>query len=103
MKNSLLNNSDPRVAELFKQLERIKDTFERLEKDNRQTFGRERFLNDRELSGKLKLSRRALQDYRAAGILPYYLINGKVLYKESEVEEVINAARKSSPEIEDLV
>jgi predicted DNA-binding transcriptional regulator AlpA len=103
MKNSLLNDSDPQVAELFKQLERVKDTFERLEKDNRQTFGRERFLNDRELSGKLKLSRRALQDYRAAGIFPYYLINGKVLYKESEVEEVINAARKSAPEIEDLV
>mgnify|MGYP000915220019 CR=1 FL=1 len=103
MKNSLLNNSDPQVAELFKLLEQIKDTFERLEKDNRQTFGKERFINDRQLSGKLKLSRRALQDYRAAGIFPYYLINGKVLYKESEVEEVINAARKSNPEIEDLV
>lgn len=103
MKNSLLNNSDPRVAELFKQLERIKGTFGRLEKDNRQRFGKERFLNDRELSEKLKLSRRALQDYRAAGIFPYYLINGKVLYKESEIEKAINTARKSAPEIEDLV
>ncbi|HAZ03029.1 MAG: excisionase [Bacteroidetes bacterium GWF2_42_66] len=103
MKNSLLNDSDPQVAELFKQLERIKGTFERLEKDNRQTFGKERFLNDRELSGKLKLSRRALQDYRAAGIFPYYLISGKVLYKESEIEQVLQSARKSTPDIDDLV
>jgi len=103
MKNSLLNNSDPQVAELFRRLERIKVTFERLEMDNRQRFGNERFLNDKELSEKLKLSRRALQDYRAAGIFPYYLINGKVLYKESEIEQVLQSARRSAPDIDDLV
>lgn len=103
MKSKLLNHSDPQVEELFRRLERIEVTFERLEKDNRERFGNERFLNDRELSEKLKLSRRALQEYRAAGIFPYYLISGKVLYKESEIEQVLQSARKSPPDIDDLV
>ena len=103
MKSNLLNHSDPQVEELFRRLERIEVTFERLEKDNRQRFGNERFLNDKELSEKLKLSRRALQEYRASGIFPYYLISGKVLYKESEIEQVLQSARKSTPDIDDLV
>ena len=37
----------------------------------------------------LKVSRRTLSDYRANGTLPYYVLGGKVLYKRSEIEEVL--------------
>ena len=45
-----------------------------------------RYITDEELSKRLKLHRRTLQDYRTQGIFPYYLICGKVLYKESEIQ-----------------
>ena len=49
----------------------------------------ERFLTDRELSGLLKISRRCLQDYRDQGRLPYVQLGGKVLYKTSDIEKLL--------------
>lgn len=104
MKNRLMETADPCVVELFKKVERLGRTFDRLDKQSGKPslFG-ERFISDRELSEKLKLSRRALQVYRARGIFPYYLICGKVLYKESEIERVLQNSRKGLPALEDLV
>lgn len=94
MNNRLLKNSDPRITELFKSLERVTETLDRLEESRRQRFYDERYLDDKQLSQKLKISRRALQDYRAGGVFPYYLISGKVLYKESDIENILQEARK---------
>jgi len=37
----------------------------------------------------LKISRRTLQEYRNNGMLPYYQLGGKILYKESDVEKLL--------------
>ena len=49
----------------------------------------ERYLTDREVSEILKVSRRTLQEYRNDGILPYILLGGKVLYRERDLEELL--------------
>ena len=51
----------------------------------------ERFLTDREVSARLKVSRRTLQDYRNNGIISYYQLGGKILYKESDIERMLAA------------
>ena len=53
-------------------------------------FG-ERFLTDREVSARLKVSRRTLQDYRNNGVVSYYQLGGKILYKESDIESMLAA------------
>ena len=45
----------------------------------------ERYLTDKEVSQILKISRRTLQEYRNDGVLPYILLGGKVLYRESDL------------------
>lgn len=45
----------------------------------------ESYLTDKELSVKLKISRRTLQEYRTDGIIPYIRIGGKILYRESDI------------------
>ena len=45
----------------------------------------ERYLTDREVAEILKVSRRTLQEYRNDGVLPYILLGGKVLYRESDL------------------
>ncbi len=45
----------------------------------------ESYLTDKELSIKLKVSRRTLQDYRTDGVIPYIRIGGKILYRESDI------------------
>ena len=39
----------------------------------------ERYLTDKEVAQILKVSRRTLQEYRNEGMLPYVLLDGKVL------------------------
>ena len=51
----------------------------------------ERYLTDKEVSQILKISRRTLQEYRNDGVLPYVLLGGKVLYRESDLERVLES------------
>ena len=45
----------------------------------------------KEVSARLKVSRRTLQDYRNNGIIAYYQLGGKILYKESDIERMLAA------------
>ena len=51
----------------------------------------ERYLTDREVAQILKVSRRTLQEYRNDGVLPYILLGGKVLYRESDLGRVLES------------
>ena len=44
---------------------------------------------DGELATALRVSPRALRDYRNEGILPYIRMKGNILYRESDVERVL--------------
>lgn len=50
-----------------------------------------RFLSDAQLSERLGISRRTLQDYRDRGVLPYYRLDGKILYDENDIERFISS------------
>ena len=43
----------------------------------------------KEVSAQLKLSRRTLQDYRNEGRISYYQLGGKILYRESDIEKML--------------
>ena len=51
----------------------------------------ERYLTDGEVAELLRVSRRTLQDYRNNGIIAYYQLGGKILYKESDIERMLAA------------
>ena len=51
----------------------------------------ERYLTDSEVAEILKVSRRTLQEYRNGRVLPYILLGGKVLYRESDLESVLES------------
>jgi len=88
-RNSLITKKNPRIIAFFTSLDMIFDKLERMGKENKPMLNGERFLTDRELSERLKISRRALQDYRNEGRIPYYQLGGKILYRESDVEMML--------------
>jgi len=51
----------------------------------------ERYLTDKEVAQILKVSRRTLQVYRNDGVIPYVLLGGKALYRESDLERVLES------------
>ena len=52
-------------------------------------FGGEHFLTGKEVCERLYISPRTLQDYRDRGIIPYTQFVGKILYKESDLERLL--------------
>lgn len=52
-------------------------------------FGGEHFLTGKEVCERLYISPRTLQDYRDRKIIPYTQFAGKILYKASDLEELL--------------
>ncbi|ETK02262.1 hypothetical protein N425_05325, partial [Tannerella sp. oral taxon BU063 isolate Cell 2] len=43
-----------------------------------------------EVCERLKLSARTLQEYRSRGLLAFYKIGGKILYKQSDLQAMLD-------------
>ena len=52
-------------------------------------FGGEQFLTGKEVCERLYISRRTLQDYRNRKVIPYTQFAGKILYKASDLERML--------------
>ena len=89
--SEMITKNHTLVAEFCGSLDRLLDGIENFMANSRPTLCGERFLTDREVSARLKLSRRTLQDYRNNGIIAYYQLGGKILYKESDIERMLAA------------
>ena len=88
MSYHFIERKDPHVEVLFQGLENLERMLSDMEKTPKPMFKGERFLTDEELSGILRISRRTLQE------IPYYLLQGKVLYKESDIQKMLEDAYK---------
>ena len=86
MSNEVITHKHEWVRGLFSDLDRIAKDAATVADENQPLLGGEHYLTDRELSERLKISRRTLQDYRNNGILPYRQLGGKILYRESDIE-----------------
>ena len=88
--NDLITTKTERIVSFFQSLDRMLDGIEGLVQNCKPTLGGERYLTDKEVSAKLRVSRRTLQDYRNEGRIPYYQLGGKVLYRESDIQKVLD-------------
>ena len=52
-------------------------------------FGGEHFLTGKEVCERLYVSPRTLQDYRDRGIIPYTQFAGKILYRLSDINQLL--------------
>ncbi len=87
--NELITMKTERIVSFFKSLDRILDGIEGLVRNCKPTLNGERYLTDKEVSARLRVSRRTLQDYRNERRIPYYHLGGKVLYKESDLQRLL--------------
>ena len=76
--SEMITKNHALVAQFGDTLDRLLDGIENLVANSRPTLGGERFLTDKEVSARLKVSRRTLQDYRNNGMIAYYQLGGKI-------------------------
>ena len=87
--SEIITKENERVKGFFHSLERMLDKIEDVLTNQRPTLNGERFLTDKEVSDRLKISRRSLQDYRTNGQIPYIQLGGKILYRESDIQKML--------------
>ena len=87
--NELITLRANGVEGAMKSKKDIESLFDKVTSNYRPLLNGERYLSDVEVSHRLKVSRRTLQDYRDNGTLPYFKLGGKVLYRESDLEALL--------------
>lgn len=90
--NELITMRTNGVEDAMKSMKDIESLFDKVTSNYRPLLNGERYLSDVEVSHRLKVSRRTLQDYRDNGTLPYFKLGGKVLYRESDLEALLLVA-----------
>lgn len=87
--SEIVTKDSERVASFLKTLDRLLDGVQNLVVSHKPTLGGEHYLTDREVSVRLKVSRRTLQDWRTNGQIAYIMFGGKVLYAESDIQTML--------------
>lgn len=94
MDNELITKEHECVSHFLHSLDKMLDGIEQMTSNHRPLLGGERYLTDKEVAYNLKISRRTLQDYRNEGRIPYIQLGGKILYRESDVEKMLQDGYK---------
>ena len=80
MSNDVKTKNDEEIRLFFSAGDRMMKGIDALRKKNRPLLGGHRYLTDGELT---------LQDYRNVGRIPFIKLGGKVLYREEDVEKLL--------------
>lgn len=89
MYNELKTKEDSWMQSVHESIDRLTAMIDAIPEDGANPPKEDEYLCDKEVSRLLKVSRRTLGEYRSNGTLPYYVLGGKVLYKRSEIEQVL--------------
>ena len=86
--SEIVNKESLSIVSFFKSLDRMLEGIQTLA-NHRPLLGGEHYLTDKEVSTKLKVSRRTLQDWRTNGQIAYIALGGKTLYRESDIQAML--------------
>ena len=89
MGNELITEHDERIRSYFQTLERLSKALEALFSKRKSSLDGESFYTDEELSQRLKISRRSMQDSRNQGRFPFIKLGGKFLSRSSDLERLL--------------
>ena len=104
----LINKDTPQVKEFISLLDSMLNGIEIIVKHYKPHLNGERFLSNHEVSKKLNVSLRTLQEWRDTGLIPFIQIKGKIIYRNDKeyllsiiyVSETTKQASPSTYEIQ---
>lgn len=88
----ILDNKSNEIASFFTALDELLDTIEQALKNRTPHLNDEKYLTNKDVRQMLHISTRTLQDWRDTGKIPFIRIKGKILYRESEVLELLKSS-----------
>lgn len=85
----LINKDTPQVKEFISSLDSMLHGIESIVKHYKPHLNGERFLSNNEVSKKLNVSLRTLQKWRDTGLIPFIQIKGKIIYRQSDIDKLL--------------
>ena len=85
----LINKDTPQVKEFISSLDLMLNGIESIVKLYKPHLNGERFLSNLEVSKKLNVSLRTLQEWRDTGLIPFIQIKGKIIYRQSDIDKLL--------------
>ena len=89
MEYETISKETPEMKQLVSGIKNLTKRVRTTAQTHRPLFEGELYLTGREVCKRLFLSSRTLQDYRDKGIFPYTQIAGKVLYRLSDLQHIL--------------
>ena len=89
MDNDVKTKNNEEIEYFLNASDRMIKGIDVLQKKNRPLLNGHRYLTDDELSRLLHINRRTLQDYRNVGRIPFIKLGRKVLYREEDMEKLL--------------
>lgn len=77
------------TASLIAKLRILSELIASIISERPKLFNGERYISGKDLANHLHISMRTLQEYRLNGLLGYVRICGKILYRESDVQKLL--------------
>uniref|UniRef100_A0AB33IWZ3 Helix-turn-helix domain-containing protein n=2 Tax=unclassified Prevotella TaxID=2638335 RepID=A0AB33IWZ3_9BACT len=85
-----LNMDADEMQVVLSALEGVNRRIREVAQTHKPLFGGEHFLTGKEVCERLYISPRTLQDYRDRKVIPYTKFAGKILYKASDLERLLD-------------
>ena len=85
----LINKDTPQVKEFISSLDSMLSGIESIVKHYKPHLNGERFLTNHEVSKKLNVSLRTLQEWRDMGLIPFIQVKGKIIYRQSDIDKLL--------------
>ena len=84
-----LNMDADEILVVLSALDKVNRRIKEVAETHKPLFAGELFLTGKEVCERLYISPRTLQDYRDRKIIPYTQFAGKILYKASDLEKML--------------
>lgn len=85
----ILDNKSNEISSFFTALDELLDTVGQALKNRTPHLNGEKYLTNKDICHILHISSRTLQDWRDTGKIPFIRIKAKILYRESEILELL--------------
>lgn len=93
MAQDLLTKDSLEIIQFFQNIEYLTGFLESRPEKYRPVLNGERYITEAELSEVLKITRRTLIEHRTTGLFPFYRLGGRILYKESDIIQLLKENR----------
>ena len=99
MEHEIVNRETPEMKELISGIKEMTKRLKEVAETHHPLFGGEIYLTGREVCERLFISPRTLRDYRDKGVILYTQIAGKILYRLSDIDQLLQENYKSTNKI----